>query len=384
MSITPDRFNSFNETFDAIANMRTHSRNSEESSEQKLVITVGGKTYDITSETNIKYREGQGIRNWIRKKCGIKETAISITERRKAGSVAQDPVSGQTIRQGTSTPETIKCIFNKGKGLKNELRKLDEKLNLKPQSKPTAKQVTAELETRKPVGFNDELTKQLEKKRKSLSSSIPPTDIPQKVNDETIMNDLQKEIPELQDMEKLRHDKFGTLKLQIETLTTAINNKKTKSLNFQEIDENALLIISKKAELLRQANKRLNSLNQTTYPGASGTSHQASDIKRILENNIAFNENLFKVELARARNIANITIAHVTGVSPKDLQAMNDGQNNMQKLFEFELQAATGNEATKNLLQGPIDELREKVDQEAYATMCQEIEKQYQALMTAT
>jgi hypothetical protein len=391
MSVTPIQFNSFTEAFDTIAKVRDHAR--ADGTEQKLTITVAGKTYDIKAETTIKHREGQGIRNWLRKRHDIKETTISITERRKAGSVAQDPTSGQTVRLDSGTAETtsIKCIFDKGKGLKTELQKLDKKLNI--QSNPAAQSLAAsksKTQRQTEKGVTDELKKRFDEKQKPLSSSTPSIGTPQTPQtpslgkDETIMNDLQGSIPALQNMQDLRMNKLGTLKTQTDGLTTAINAKKSKSLNFQEINENAALIISQKAKLLRQANETLNNLNQTTYTGTSGTPHQTTDIKRILEKNITFNANSFKVELVRAQNIINITAAHTSGMSPKDLQAMNDRQNNMQKLFEFEQQFAAADGPMKSLLEEQINNLRQQVDLEQYTAMCQEIEKQYQALMTST
>lgn len=168
MSITPTQFNSFAEAFDVIADVRDHA--CKERTEQKLTITVANKTYDIKAETTIKYRKGQGIRNWLRKKCGIKETAISIMERRKVRQVGQDLAFGQIVQLDFGTAETIsiKCIFNKGKGLKAELRKLDKKLNL--QSKPTARQSP----TQRKVEGNivEELKKRSERQQKPPS---PPT-----------------------------------------------------------------------------------------------------------------------------------------------------------------------------------------------------------------
>jgi hypothetical protein len=176
---------------------------------------------------------------------------------------------------------------------------------------------------------------------------------------------------------------LGTLKTQTDALTEAIDAKKTKLLNFQEINENAALIINNKAKLLRQAQETLNGLDQTTYTGASGNSYQTTDIKRILEKNIAFNANLLKAELVRAHNIANITQAHANGTSAKDLQAMNTKLDSMQKLFECEQQLKNPEFTpdAKGLIRAAADNLQPQVDQKEYQEMRQEIEKQFNALM---
>ncbi|MDR2812481.1 MAG: hypothetical protein LBB05_01660 [Puniceicoccales bacterium] len=280
--------------------------------------------------------------------------------------------------------------FNKGKGLKKFIKENQNVENQSTQDKKTKSKSQSVL-PHQPSDITEQSirgSKIFMKRQSPLPSTETvqqPPKTPTPTNDETIMDDLKQNIPALENMQDLRKNKLGTLKTSMDSLNEAIKSKKYKSPNFQEINESAANIISQKAKLLRQANETLNNLDQTTYTGTSGTPHKTDDIKRILKNNITFNENSFKVELVRAQNIINITAAHANGASLKDLQAINNKQNDMQKLFEYEQQVAcTPNSQMKAILEAQINELKSQIDLEEYNALCQAVEKQYLALMNPT
>jgi hypothetical protein len=92
-------------------------------------LKIGGRLCAISSQSVIKQREGQGVRNALRKLCGMKETRMTITP-----LITTQTNSGTRIIR-SETPITF--IYNKGVILDESGKRLEEIKKLHQETKAT-------------------------------------------------------------------------------------------------------------------------------------------------------------------------------------------------------------------------------------------------------
>ncbi|MDR1907187.1 MAG: hypothetical protein LBQ03_03170 [Puniceicoccales bacterium] len=365
MSITNDRFSDFTSAFDAIADIRNHARKGASDSQP---ITVNGKTYDIKAETSIKHRDKQGIRNALRKLFHVKETTVTIAERQTGRQLGQDPFSGQMTQLPSateaSTTGTIfrKFAFDKGKGLRTELQKLDEKFGLKPESTtptPNASQSEMQRQIAQAAMERRNAQKAKEVSQTSKATTSAPVQAPQgtQKSAETIMNELASAIPSFKEMQDLRTGKVGTDQFKsIDALEQSI----LKSLqsgkvpeNLDDLKQQISTIRNQKYEILQKAKETLEQLRnnalseeQRTGMDSSGTKtiYESDRLVKILEPNVNFNEPLVMIECLRAKHLlATIeTIQQNPNMSPSNLKNMMETNQKMENALSQSLLESDG------------------------------------------